>query len=766
MTKRLLHARRGEHGAPAVKRGVLASPSVAGTTPPPDASLEPGRNCWRVERSPRFKCIQDGADYFRTVRTAILAARKSVFILGWDISAGVDLLPGAHDEAEPTRFAELLDFVVRRRRELHCHVLIWDHAALYALERDPFTRLRLGWGTHRRVHFRFDDQHPYGASHHQKVIVIDDQLAFSGGLDITGHRWDTAEHRVDDPLRVNALGKPYTPFHDVQAMVEGPAARALGELARARWRRSGWLRPRSLHDLWSRGVRHPAPQAAEAPVSAWPADIEPDLVDVDVAIARTEPRFRRRAAVRECEALFLDSIAAARRTIYIENQYFTSAELGEALARRLREPDGPEVVVVGPKECSGWLEQQTMGALRGEVLANLVASDLHGRLLLVCAMASRERDVVTFIHSKILVVDDEQLRIGSANLSSRSLGMDTECDLVAVARGEARTRSAITRVRDRLVAEHLDVPPEEVARAVERLGSLRAAIDHLATRDRTLVRIDAPCRDAARTAEPMRRAADPSEPMAVTRAFDELLPELAADERRVGWMTLGVPCATLVLTWFVVWRATDLGHWLGLSGLQEILVVARTTPLVVACALLAFVVAALLYVPLELLLLACAIVFGPFHGGALSLTGTLCAAVVAYGVGRQLGTRRASAWIGPRAFRLWRELRTRPFTSVAMSRLIPVAAATTIHVVCGAARVPLRPYLLGTLTGLLPGILALCLLGGQVRGAILHPTWWRSAALVFTALVFAFVVLRMRRVLMRRQLGTALEEQAQRARFG
>lgn len=762
--KRVLQVRRDEPSAPHAQREVLA-PSRAAHAPT-DVLLEPGRNCWRVERSPRFKCIQDGADYFRALRTAILAARKSVFILGWDISAGVDLLPGARDETEPTRLAELLDFVVRRRRELHCHVLIWDHAALYALERDPFTRLRLGWGTHRRVHFRFDDQHPYGASHHQKVIVIDDELAFSGGLDVTGHRWDTAEHRVDDPLRVNAMGKPYTPFHDVQAMVEGPAARALGELARTRWRRSGWWRPRSLHGFWSRRAQSKATTGGAEQSSAWPADVEPDLVDVDVAIARTEPRFRHRTAVRECEELFLDSIAAARRTIYVENQYFTSAQLGEALARRLREPDGPEVVVVGPKECSGWLEQQTMGALRGEVLANLVASDLHGRLRLSCAMASRERDIVTFIHSKILVVDDEQLRIGSANLSSRSLGMDTECDLVAVAHGDARTRSAITRVRDRLVAEHLGVPPEEVTRAVERLGSLRAAIDQLATRDHTLVRIEPPCREAARAAEPVRRAADPSEPMAVTRAFDELLPELEADERRAGWMTTGVPCATLVIAWFIVWRATDLGHWLGLSGLQELLVIARTTPVVVACALLAFVLAALLYVPLELLILACAIVFGPFHGGALSLTGTLCAALVAYGVGRTLGTRRASAWIGPRGFRLWRELRKRPFTAVAMSRLIPVAAATTVHVVCGAARVPLRAYLLGTLTGLLPGTLALCLLGGQLRGAILHPSWWRSAALVFTALALAFVVLRVRRVLMRRQLGAALDEQAQRARFG
>src|SRR5205085_12087187 len=99
------------------------------------------------------------------------------------------------------------------------------------------------------------------------------------------------------------------------------------------------------------------------------------LEDVHVAIARTEPPFRRRAGVRECEQLFFDSIASARRTIYVENQYFTNPRLGAALARRLREPDGPELVVVGPKECSGWLEQKTMGALRRAVLLELLDAD-------------------------------------------------------------------------------------------------------------------------------------------------------------------------------------------------------------------------------------------------------------------------------------------------------------------------------------------------------------------------------------------------------
>src|SRR6185503_7061685 len=127
----------------------------------------------------------------------LLAARKTVFILGWDIFAGVDLLPAGPNEGQalrissaPTKLDELLSFVARRRRQLRCYILIWDYAALYTLERDPWSRWKLGWRTHRHVRFGFDDRHPVGGSHHQKIVVVDDQLAFCGGIDLTSHRWD------------------------------------------------------------------------------------------------------------------------------------------------------------------------------------------------------------------------------------------------------------------------------------------------------------------------------------------------------------------------------------------------------------------------------------------------------------------------------------------------------------------------------------------------------------------------------------------------
>ena len=213
-------------------------------TPPASAAsasavglLAPGKNCWRVERADRFRCIQDADDYFRWVRQALLAARHSIFIIGWDLQA-VDLVePAANDDA-PTRLDAILAHIARRRRGLRCHVLIWGYDVLYTLERDPLLRWRLGWRTPRHVRFGFDDRHPLAACHHQKIIVVDDAIAFCGSIDLTTHRWDDPRHAVDDPRRRTPTGEPYGPYHEVAAVVSGPAAARLGELARERWRTS------------------------------------------------------------------------------------------------------------------------------------------------------------------------------------------------------------------------------------------------------------------------------------------------------------------------------------------------------------------------------------------------------------------------------------------------------------------------------------------------------------------------------------------------
>jgi phosphatidylserine/phosphatidylglycerophosphate/cardiolipin synthase-like enzyme len=483
----------------------------------PTSIVQPGRNAWRVAPARRFAVVQDAARYFRLVRRALLNARRSIFVLGWDMTAGTDLDPGAPSSDMPTRFDSVLRHAIRRQRHLHCYLLTWNYGPLFTLERDPFTRLRLSWSMPRRVHFRFDDCHPVGACHHQKIVVIDDALAFCGGIDLTGHRWDTPAHRVNEPRRVTPAGKAYGPYHEVQAMMDGPVAAHLGALARERWQQ---VEP--IH----------FPAATPESDDLWPTDVAPDLVDIDVAISRTLPPYGERAGVRECEALFLDAIARARRTIYIENQYFTNERLADALAARLAAPDGPEVVLAVPRDAHGWLEHQTIGAMHDTVFRRLIAADPFRRLRIVAPIASRAADVPVFVHSKVMIVDDSFVRVGSANCTHRSMGVDTECDVAVDAAAHPGAIDGIRRIRDRLIGEHLGLSPDEVAASLVRLGSLGALVDERQWADRTLALVTLPAEPVGPPADAVRLAVDPDEPL----DLGESVEQLALPRRMLGWL--------------------------------------------------------------------------------------------------------------------------------------------------------------------------------------------------------------------------------------
>src|SRR6186997_3108195 len=166
-------------------------------------TFHPGRNVWRVAQANRAAMLVDAGAFFAAVRAALLQAQRSVFIVGWDLDSRTRLVgeDGAAPDGWPETLRELLTRLVGERRDLTVHLLAWDYAVLYALEREPFPSLKLGWNTPARVRFQLDNALPLGASHHQKIIVIDDALAFSGGLDLTIRRWDTSRHELDNPRR-------------------------------------------------------------------------------------------------------------------------------------------------------------------------------------------------------------------------------------------------------------------------------------------------------------------------------------------------------------------------------------------------------------------------------------------------------------------------------------------------------------------------------------------------------------------------------------
>ncbi|BBX18097.1 phospholipase [Mycolicibacterium duvalii] len=438
-----------------------------------DRLVVPGETVWQTARAQRFTPIIDGADYLAHVKAAMLRAHRRILIIGWDLDYRTTFEPDGATMAGPNWLGLFLNWLVWRERHLQVYLLKSNLRLLPIFDAFWFGAAPVSWlnrVTSNRMHFAVDGARPTGAVHHQKIVVIDDEIAFCGGIDLTLGRWDTREHAPEDPRR-QSVGDSYGPRHEVAVAVDGDAAKLLARQARDRWEAAtGQALPavRSRRDL-------------------WPTRLPVTLRDVEIGVARTLPALPQRDEVREVEALNLAAIAAARDVIYLENQYLAARSLAEALADRLREPDGPEVVIVLPRSSESRLEQESMDSARQRMLRLLWDADQHDRLGVYWPAVKGGESV--YVHAKVLVVDDRMARIGSSNLNNRSLGFDSECDVALEAPdGREDVRREILWLRDDLVAEHLGVATDDFRRKVADLGSFLAAVEALRGTGRSLRR--------------------------------------------------------------------------------------------------------------------------------------------------------------------------------------------------------------------------------------------------------------------------------------
>ncbi|THD78528.1 MAG: phospholipase [Phenylobacterium sp.] len=432
--------------------------------------LEPGTTCWTRETSARAALIVDMADYFDAAMAAMRKARHTVHLLNWAFEP--DTLfhpqPGCSGP-EDDRIANFLKRLAKDNPELDVRILCWKSALPVAATQKWFTLADRKTFAGSKVKFLLDGKLPLGASHHQKAIIIDDAIAFCGGGDIGPDRWDTHEHLDDDPRREktkHAHGNSEDDFdsrHEVMGLVEGAPAKALGVLFRERWARCS-------------GEILPEPPKVRP---AWPACVKPQFREIEVGLSRTQGAFAHHPEVREVEALHLASIAAAQRCIYMENQYYTSPLIASALARRLGEPDGPEVVLIGTEHSPSFFDQATMDHTRVKFIERLRRADKHGRFQAYSPVTTLGRIII--VHAKLTIIDDRLLRIGSANINNRSMGFDTECDMSFEAAGRAGTgaRAEIAWLRTRLLAHWLGCDITIMADAIRKAGGVGAGLERL-----------------------------------------------------------------------------------------------------------------------------------------------------------------------------------------------------------------------------------------------------------------------------------------------
>jgi phosphatidylserine/phosphatidylglycerophosphate/cardiolipin synthase-like enzyme len=330
----------------------------------------------------------------------------------------------------------------------------------------PFADRKAFAGT--PVKFRLDNHLPLGACHHQKMIVIDDRLAYCGGGDIGPDRWDTPLHLDDDPRREKTRRdhKDYDSRHEVMGVVDGAAAQMLSRVFRDRWTRAC-------------GEQLTLDETKSSTADLWPASVTPDFRNVLAGASRTQGRWKSYPSVREVEALHLRSIREAKRTIYMESQYFTSPLIAEALAARLRQAEGPEVLLVSTEHSPSYFDRATMDKTRWDFLSRLQEADRHDRFRAFSPVTTLGRTII--VHAKLSIIDDRLLRIGSANINNRSMGFDTECDLSFEGdEADAAFTQRLAELRTDLIAHWFGCRRQNVEGAVKEAGGrLIAGIEAL-----------------------------------------------------------------------------------------------------------------------------------------------------------------------------------------------------------------------------------------------------------------------------------------------
>ena len=368
-----------------------------------------------------LEVLIDGAEAFTRMVEDLRGARSQVHVTGWHVTPDFKLTR----DGAPAVLREILAELASR---MPVRVLVWAGAPLPLLRpwRGDVRKVKSALDAKNAIQVALDARERPMHCHHEKTVVIDDRVAYVGGIDLTsfnGDRWDTPRHQAR-----GAIG-----WHDVATRISGPAVADVAANFALRWQAiTGQLIP--------------------APTQPAPAG------NVELQVVRTMPdgmyKQYPRGDFRILES-YLRALSAARRLIYLENQFLWSPEILEVLREKLRHPPSPDfrlLILLPSKPNSGGDDT------RGQLGTLLQADDGHKRLL-ACTLVSRGgavKDWPVYIHAKVGIVDDQWMTIGSANLNEHSLFNDTEMNIAT------HDADLITGTRHRLWAEHLELPIADV----------------------------------------------------------------------------------------------------------------------------------------------------------------------------------------------------------------------------------------------------------------------------------------------------------------
>ncbi|MCK6598690.1 MAG: phospholipase D-like domain-containing protein [Bdellovibrionaceae bacterium] len=411
-----------------------------------------------------FKVLIDAQDYYQSFYQHTLKARKKIVIVGWDVDSRTKLLPNT----QLTLKQHLLQ-LVQNNCELNIYILCWDFSIFTSSEREWGPWL-FGSKWHERIEFIMDHHHPLFSSQHQKIVTVDDQVVFVGGIDLCENRLDNSEHLKETSLRINSRGKSYKAFHDVQVLIRGKMAEPVIHIANQRWLQA------TKKDI-------------SLPFVTEPLDWEtPGVVIGETAsrlkgmVIETSPHKIKTKRKMDNLKATLELIKLARKYIYIENQYLTHRRVIKALGQKLTEGK-IEITVVLPKKSFNWLENSTIHLVQRNALMKLREYDQYNKLKVVYPRIDYQDKSLLYVHSKLMIVDNIFFKVGSSNLNHRSMGLDSECDVLFFSKDQ---EGKIKKIFLCLVSEHLGLSSEIVEQFLLNNKSLHLLINSRKESERSL----------------------------------------------------------------------------------------------------------------------------------------------------------------------------------------------------------------------------------------------------------------------------------------
>lgn len=680
-----------------------------------DKLFEKGKNCTAVSQARFAAPIVDCANYYRALHEAISASKKNIYIVGWDIDSRIRLIRGREEKQSslPSKIIDLIKYKTEENPELDVRLLRWDSSFAFFGMREVWAKEVWDDGTPDNVQTMLDCTIPMGGSQHQKIVIIDNELAFTGGMDVAVHRWDTRKHEINHPERDDGDGA-YGPFHDVQVAVTGEVVKHLAKLVKWRWNRLVVDHDQPIKDLSFNNL--------DTLPETWPKSVEPIFENIDCAIAQTIPEMTDAKPRRQVKSMLLDLINQAREFVYIENQFANNTEIAKALNKRLKECPSLRVLIVSSYKPEGAVETEAYWAGRID-FKKQIEDGVKDEQVLIAYSGSTDREGLKGqkrVHAKVMVIDNNYFVIGSSNLSKRSMTLDTECDLTFAANNK-KQQEKVEWFRNDLISEHSGWPAADVQKFIDGKNTfneltsckekyvycLKEAEDEVFT-DKNLQNLITPIGDPI---EPII----PSIPLPSGKTLHVPNPS----KKSLILFSFFTIVALLVGSGYLLSQHVD---WMNQDYLIEQLTGFRDSPWAIFLVCAIYMIAGLLFFPVSVLSLAVAMVFGAVWGVVYGMAGALCSTLLLFVIGQFVGEKGIRSIIGPRINRIDKKFADNGILGVAIIRNIPVAPFSLVNMVAGVSSIKLYHFLIGTFIGMLPLMIVKGIVGGSVADILREPT--------------------------------------------